>query len=155
MTRKTWAGVRRAMGHTRLVPAGNPPLYRLILMALCISSVLQLIYGEPPVSVRSVAAAWYDYAFVLAQAFGSALCIIGLYMIDGNRLHATRLYQSLGVEFTGLLIVQTCIIANTTAVWFYYDRPPTAPASWIALGFSLWAWFRMWDIRRTMKGLAR
>ena len=143
---------RAALRHTRYVQSGSPPLYRLLVFGMFVSSVIQMFKGTGPVSVATVGAEWFDIAFMIGQAVSTVAILAGLYMIDENRYVPEKLNDSLNLEFIGLLILQALLIVNVTAVWFY-SGVPNSPSIWCEIMFSAWAYTRLWDLRKTIKRL--
>lgn len=145
--------LRRALSHTRVVETGSFPLYRVLVACSFISSITQAFDRKATISVTSITPDWGDWLFIGAQGAASIMVVTALYMIDANRYHATKLNDSLNLEFIGLVILQTVIAINVVAVTFYYNRPPTGQGSWFQIGFSFWCFFRLWDIRKAIRKL--
>ncbi|WP_263999399.1 hypothetical protein [Mycobacterium yunnanensis] len=148
-----FAALRAALSHTRVVESGSFPLYRVLLACSFISSVTQAFDRQATVSVTSITPDWGDWLFIVCQGGASVAILVALYMIDANKDHATRLHDSLSLEFIGLVILQTIIAINVIAVCFYYHRPPTGQGTWFQIGFSFWCSFRLWDIRKAIRTL--
>lgn len=146
-----WA--RRWLKHTRFVPTH---LYRLLLLAALVSSVLQLVYGAPA-SVQSAtgAAIWMDWMFVGLQLAGSVLALWGLYLVNDNAAHATHLARSLLLELLGLIMLQTSIAVGLVAAVDYQGRVPSALATWLVFTFWVWSFLRDRDIWFAMRALNR
>lgn len=146
--------VRRGLRHTRIVPSGSPPLYRLNLLGLLISGIISAAIGEAPTSVEETASQWYSWSFIIGQLIATTMVLIGLYSEDGSSEHAAKLRRSLATEFTGLVFLQTVIIINVVAVMFMNTAPPAAPSSWLMIMFGSWIGrTRMPEIWRAIKEL--
>lgn len=150
-----WTRVCRYLRHTRVVQSGSPPLYRLLALATVASAVAQSFAQAAPESVAALTPGWFDWAFTSLTGVGGALVLVGLYMTDENRFHATKLADSLNIERFGLSLMMTVIAVNIVAVWFFYGRPPASTGSWLQIGFWFWSWTRLWDIRKALKELTR
>lgn len=145
----------RALTHTRIVKSGSPPLYRLMLVGVVMSAIVQAYDGSSTDSVAVLTPDWFDWLFIGLTALGGLLGLIGLYMIDENRYHASRLAASLNVERVGLAWTMTVIVINIVAVVAYYDRPPTSMGSWFQIIFWAWGWTRLWEIRKALRELTK
>ncbi|ABE67438.1 hypothetical protein PBI_QYRZULA_18 [Mycobacterium phage Qyrzula] len=137
--------------HSRQVQSGSPPLYRILLVASVCAGVVQSFKRTPPNSIAENSPTWYGYALIGVLLFGGITALLGLYMADENKHHATRLNFSLNVELLGLVALQTATIINMAGVIAnQIDQgngwAPSSPSSWYSLGFSLWMWFRIKDI---------
>ncbi|QGH75267.1 membrane protein [Mycobacterium phage Quesadilla] len=162
--------VGRWLAHTRFVPT---PLYRLILVAAVISSVLQLVFGAP-VSVSAVARSEsFSWAFVALQLAGAVLALIGLYLVEGEspppwtttgpdiaaaeraKINPEKLHRSLSIELLGLIFLQTVIAVQLAASAFDQGRIPSSLAIWVLAVFWGWSFFRDRDILRAMRKLTR
>ena len=156
------------LAHTRFVPT---PLYRLILIAAVISSVLQLVYGAP-VSVQNTSdASWFDWAFVIVQLVGAVLALTGLYLVEGEtpppwisvadvvrgraEINPEKLHRSLSIELLGLIFLQTVIAVQLAASSFDQGRPPSSLAIWALAVFWAWSFFRDRDILRALRKLTK
>lgn len=148
-----WGRVCRVLRHTRWVPSGSPPLYRLLVVSTILSAIAQSFAKEAVESVAALTPTWFDWAFIGLTALGGVLVLVGLYLTDENKYHATRLADSLNIERFGLSLMMTVIAVNIVAVWFFYGRPPTGTGSWFQIGFWVWSWTRLWDIRKALRGL--
>lgn len=148
-------GLCRALRHTRIVQSGSPPLYRILALTVVFSAISQMFAQEAPESVNALTSDWFDWAFIGFTALGGVLVLVGLYLTDENRFHATRLADSLNTERFGLSLLMTVIAVNIVAVWIFYGRPPTGMGSWFQIGFWVWSWTRLWDIRKALKELTR
>lgn len=140
-----------ALAHTRIVPT---PLYRLMLLAWLVSGIVCLFYG-PSASIQSQGPAWFDWTFVGLQITGSALALVGLYSVENNTQHATRLHLSLNLELLGLILLQTVIALQITATTFDQGRPPVTGGTWMAAIFCVWSFIRARDILRAVSALSR
>ena len=152
--RGTFPGmVMRGLRHTRWVPSGSPPLYRLMVVGVILSGLVQCMNGEAPISVRDNSFDWFDYLFI-TSTLGSGLVILtSLYMIDGNRYSARGLRRSLEFERFGLIGLQTCIAASVLANGLFNKGIPPGLGTWFTIMFWFWAWSRMWEIRKHIKML--
>ncbi|AYP70006.1 hypothetical protein I5G62_gp20 [Mycobacterium phage CRB2] len=158
------------LAHTRFVPT---PLYRLILVAACISSLLQLIYGAPA-SVSSVSRSEaFDWAFVALQLAAAITALVGLYLVEGEspppwttsgpaiyaadrpEIDPEKLHRSLTVELLGLIGLQTVMAVQLAASAFDVGRMPSALSTWMMTVFWVWSFFRDRDILRALGKLTK
>lgn len=153
--KRLFGGVLRGMRHTRYVASGSPPLYRLVALGTLLSGIARAFDREATLSVAALTPSWFDWLFVGTTIAGGAMTLIGLYMTSENRYHATRLALSLQVERAGLSFMMTVAAVNIAALMFYYGEPPTGMGSWLLIVLWFWAWTRLWDIRKALKGLTR
>lgn len=153
--RSTRSVLVRALGHTRVVESGSPPLYRLLVVGVVISGIAQAFAQEAPESITAQTPPWFDYAFIGFTLMSGILILVGLYLVDENRYHARKLADSLSIERLGLAFLMTVIAVNVVAVVFYYGRPPTSMASWWQIMFWLWGWGHLGEIRKTLGELTR
>ena len=148
-------GVRHGLRHTRYVASGSPPLYRLVALGTLLSGIAQGFDREATLSVAALTPDWFDWLFIGMTIVGGAMTLIGLYMTSENRAHATKLALSLQIERCGLVFMMTVAAVNLGAMTFYYGQPPTGMGSWLMIVLWFWAWTRLWDIRKALKGLTR
>ncbi|QHB37323.1 hypothetical protein I5G58_gp021 [Mycobacterium phage BirdsNest] len=156
------------LAHTRFVPT---PLYRLILTAGVISSLLQFIYGAP-VSVAAVSdSAAFNWAFVVVQFVGAVLALTGLYLVEGEtpppwvsvadvargraEINPEKLHRSLSIELLGLIFIQTVIAVQLAASTLDQGRIPSSLAIWALAVFWAWSFIRDRDILRALRKLTR
>lgn len=144
--------VRRWLAHTRFVPT---PVYRLMVVSWLISGLLQFVYGAPSSVVIQGPASWFDWAFVIAQLLSAVMLLGGLYLVEGNTAHATRLHRSLGLEFLGIIGLQTVIAVQVVAATFNQGRIPSAGTTWMGIVFAVWLIWRERDILRVVRVLGR
>ncbi len=126
-----------------------------MLVGAFISAVIQLSTGKTTISLEAAAPPQFIFVFVLIQLAASTLCLASLYMIDGNKYHATRLHRSLTVELIGLIFLQTAIAINVTASGFFNSGLPPSPGTWFTIMFWLWSWTRVGEIRRATRELVK
>lgn len=144
--------VRRWLAHTRFVPT---PVYRLMVLAWLISGVVQLVYGAPN-SVRVVGpSTWFDWVFISFQLLGAVLTLTGLYLVESNSEHATKMHRSLGMEFIGIVFLQTVVAINVVAIAYNEGRIPAAGTTWMGIIFATWLLWRERDILRVVRVLGR
>lgn len=157
--------ISRWLSHTRFVPT---PLYRLVLIAATISALLQLVYGAPESVSSTAQAGWFDWSFVAFQLVGALCALGGLYLVEGESpppwsgtpeiprdINPERLHLSLSLELLGLIALQTCMAIQIVSTINYNGRVPSALATWIAIVFWLWSFFRDRDILRALRKLTR
>lgn len=145
----------RGLRHTRWVPSGSPPLYRLILVGVIISGLVQAITGKAPKAVSENSFSWFDYVFTTSQLAAGIVCVVSLYMIDGARYSAKRLHLSLSLEMLGLIGLQTTTAVSVVANGYFNDGIPPGMGTWVTIMFWCWVWARMWEIRKTTRELTR
>lgn len=153
--RRSRDALRHALLHTRVVQSGSPPLYRMMIIGVIASGISQAFAAEAPESITAQTPPWFDYAFIGFTLLSGILVLAGLYLIDENRYHASKLADSLSIERLGLSFLMTVIAVNIVAVMFYYGRPPTGMGSWWQIAFWLWGWGRLGEIRKTLGELTR
>lgn len=159
----TFRRVRQFLAHTRFVPTR---VYRLMVLAWLISGVLQLLYGAP-ISVQDSSGEqnWFDWAFVGAQLLSALFILVGLYLVEEHvdpfvdeaeaARYSDRLNLSLTIELMGVIGIMTVIVVQTAATTFYYGRVPAAGTSWMAILFAVFLGFRVRDIVKAQRKLAR
>jgi hypothetical protein len=136
--------VLRFLTHTRFVPT---PLYRLMVLAWGISGVLSLPFLMGPAeSVREVNNSWLDWALPVLQIGAAVTVLTGLYLVEGNTHHASKLARSLTLELFGIIEIEVVIAWQIAAATIYQDRVPTSGPSWMAIVFGSWILFRVKDI---------
>lgn len=147
--------VRRGLRHTRIVPSGSPPLYRLNMVGLLVSGIIQAILGDAPQSVSDNTPEYFDWFFIGLQLIGTVAIIGALYGVENNTDHAAKLRRSLVAEFVGLVFLVTVIIVNVVAVMFYNQGPPSAPSTWLLIMFGGWILYtRLPEVKRIIKELS-
>lgn len=153
--RRVTCWVRRSLRHTRIVPSGSPPLYRLLLVGTVLSGVAQAFDREATLSVAALTPWWVDWLFIGFTLLSGLCALAGLYLIDEHKFHATKLAASLQLERFGLSTLMTVVAVNQAAVVFYYDQLPTSGGSWFQIMFWCWAWTRLWEIHKALRELTR
>lgn len=144
--------VRRLLAHTRRVPT---QVYRLMVVAWAISGVIQFIYGPPNSVMSQSGEGWFDLLFVSCQLGSAVLVLVGLYLVEENTQHATRLHLSLTIELIGSIGIQTVIAVNVAAIIYNENRVPAAGTTWMSILFAVWLLFRQCGILRTQRRLTR
>jgi hypothetical protein len=159
--------VARWLSHTRFVPT---PLYRLMLAAAMISSLLQLAYGAPAAVAETSRSELFDWAMVGVQLAAAITAVIGLYLVEGNTptpwsdrppttegpdIDPEKLHRSLTVELLGLIGLQTCVAIQLFSYFASAGRVPSALSVWMMAMFWAWSFFRDRDILRALRKLTR
>lgn len=133
---------------TRRVQSGSFPLYRLIVLGVLISGILQIGYWEPPESVVNTSAASFDYIYLALQFAGSAILLVGLFV--------RRALLSLNLERVGGTALATAGFMYGAAVTINNGGPPLSAATWAIIMLSVYLVFRvLWEIPREIRLVER
>lgn len=124
---------RRVRRYNRHVQSGSWPLYRLIMVALLISSTLSLTISSTPDSVSALAGTAADGLYLSAALAGSALVLVGLYI--------QKAWLSLQLERLGAILVATNAAVYAVAVIYTYGMP-TAAATWGSIALGIYCTYR-------------
>lgn len=143
--------VLRFLAHTRFVPT---PLYRLMVLAWGVSGVIALV-GSPTDSIQSVAGPWFDIFMPALQVLACFTVLVGLYQVEGNTHHATKLNRSLFWELIGIIELETVLAWQVAAATLYTSRLPSSGPTWMAIIFGVWILFRVKDIVLAMRELGK
>lgn len=133
---------------TRRVQSGNFPLYRLVILGILVSGVLQACYWEVPPSVSNTAPSMVDLVFAVMQSAGAAILLAGLY--------TKRAMLSLNLERVGGIAVATAGFMYTCAVVLNNGGLPLTAATWSIFMLSIYLAFRVSvEIPREVRAIER
>lgn len=137
--------IARRWWNERRVESGRFPLYRFCVAALTISSGLQIVLWEAPVSVRSETPQYFDVVYMGLQFAGAA--IIGFSLLfggpGGSHVATNRAIQ---LERIGCyLVVPACVISFATT-WARLGEIPLSVGAWLTLAFAAYAAYRIYEI---------
>lgn len=131
--RKRFAEVNRFVG--RVIESGSFPLYRFILVATFVSSLIQLITWEVPASVATQTPNFLDIGYSILQGAGSLTILISAY--------TTGAILSLRIEFFGSTMLATACGMYAVAVFSASEDIPLSGGTWETVGLLLYILFRM------------
>lgn len=120
---------------TRRVQSGSFPLYRLIVLGVLVSGILQIGYWEAPESVVNTTAASFDYVYLTLQFAGAAFLLTGLFV--------RRAMLSLNLERIGGTALATAGFMYTAAVGLNNGGPPLSAATWAITMLSVYLVYRV------------
>ena len=125
--------------------SGRFPLYRFCVAALLVSSTLQLVLWEVPISVRSETPNYFDTVYMVLQFLASA--IIGLSLMFGGPSAASQATdRALHLERIGCcLAVPACFISFITT-WARLGEVPLSLGAWLTVAFGLYTTYRIYEI---------
>lgn len=133
---------------TRRVASGNFPLYRLIVLGILISGILQVGYWEAPASVANTSPRVFDLIYLAMQGVGALVLLTSLYV--------RRAMLSLNLERIGGAALSTAGFMYLTAVILNNDGPPLTAATWSILMLSVYLLFRVfYEIPREIRQIER
>lgn len=121
---------------TRRVESGSFPLYRLVVLGILISAILQALLFSVPASVAAVVPGVLVYFYWLTQAGGAALLLLGLY--------TEKARKSLHLERVGAITLATSGFMYFAAVCINLGMIPLSTGTWVIFAFSLYLVYRVW-----------
>ena len=127
----------------------------MIAVGVFIVGLAQLITDDQPDTFTALTPDWFDDIFDSFTALSGLLILVGLYFINENRYHATRLALAMHVERVGLSFLMTIVAMSVTAATMYHHALPMTLGTMGQIVFWLWGWTRLHEIRRALKGLTR
>ncbi|MGO3325303.1 hypothetical protein [Gordonia sp. (in: high G+C Gram-positive bacteria)] len=130
----------------RRVASGNFPLYRLIVLGVLVSGILQTIYWKVPASVANSAPQAFDVVYAAMQPAGAAVLLAGLY--------TRRALMSLQLERIGGTALATAGFMYTASVTINNGTVPLTAATWAIFMLSVYLVYRVTrEIPREIRGL--
>lgn len=119
----------------RRVESGSFPLYRLIVLGVLISGILQAVYWEVPPSVASTSPQTFDFVYAGLQSAGAVVLLAGLY--------TRRAMRSLQLERIGGTALATAGFMYSAAVIGSNGGPPLTAATWAIFMLSVYLVYRI------------
>ena len=120
---------------TRHVESGSFPLYRLVVLGILISALLQAFLWSVPVSVAAAIPGALIYAYWAFQAGGAAILLTGLY--------TERAMRSLHLERTGAITLAASGFLFFVAVWIGTGALPLSSGTWVIFMLSIYLVYRV------------
>lgn len=129
----------------RRVESGRFPLYRFCVAALLVSSGLQIVTWEVPISVRSETPNYFDAIYMFMQFAGAAVIGASL-LFGGPGAKAAATDRALHLERIGCcLTVPACFVSFITS-WARLGEIPLSVGSYLTLAFGAYAGYRIYEI---------